>query len=201
MRKAADVPGVRRPATAGNAEQALGELLRHLRTERNLSVRTLAARAGFAPSFISQVELNQASPSIASLERLAAALGVTLGEFFPVASVGASAISRSGKRRRLTSWWSRARIEALAAPGPARPFEVLMITIAPRGSSGRRPHAQPASQTAIVFDGEIRLALGDTIQTLVRGDSVTLEAGTPHLWENTGKKPARLILVSSRVTR
>lgn len=189
--------GAGRPATAGNAEQALGEILRQLRVERSLSVRTLATRAGFSPSFISQVELNQASPSIASLERLAVALGVTLGEFFQDGGAGAPAITRSGKRRGLTSWWSRARIEALSAPGAGGPFEAVMITLAAGGSSGKRPYAHPAAQFAIVFEGELRLTLGRVVQTLTRGDAVTVHAGTPHLWENTGKRPARLVIVSS----
>jgi transcriptional regulator with XRE-family HTH domain len=66
---------------ATRSEQ-VGELVRELREARRLSVRALAAQAGFSPSFISQVENEQASPSIASLERIATALGVTLVEFF-----------------------------------------------------------------------------------------------------------------------
>ena len=54
----------RRPAAdaapAAGAEQNLGEIVRRLRTARELSVRTLASRAGFSPSFISPVEHNQA---------------------------------------------------------------------------------------------------------------------------------------------
>lgn len=201
MKKASETVGVRKPAGAGNAEQGLGELLRQLRTERNLSVRTLATRAGFSPSFVSQVELNQASPSIASLERLAAALGVTLGNFFREPAAGGPAITRSGKRQPLTSWWSRARIEPLTPMGPGQPFEAMMITIAAGGSSGKRPHAHPGHQFAIVFDGELRLTLGDEVQVLARGDGVTFGTDTPHRWENSGKKPAQLVIVSSRFTR
>lgn len=197
MRKDSGTAGARGPGTAGKTEQVLGELLRQLRTERNLSVRTLAARAGFSPSFISQVELNQASPSIASLERLAVALGTTLGAFFRDAGAATPSITRSRKRRRLTSWWSQAHIEALTTPGTGRPFEAVLITIAAGGSSGKRPHAHPAPQLAIVFDGALRLTLGEDVQTLARGDAVTVDAGTPHLWENAGKKPAQLVIVSS----
>lgn len=201
MKKASEMAGTRRAAVAGKAEQGLGELLRQLRSERNLSVRTLATRAGFSPSFISQVELNQASPSIASLERLAAALGVTLGGFFREPAASGPAITRAGKRRPLTSWWSRARIEPLTPMGVGQPFEAMMITIAAGGSSGKRPHAHPGHQFAIVFEGELRLTLGDEVQTLVRGDGVTFDAATAHRWENPGRRPARLVIVSSRFIR
>lgn len=198
MKNVSGTAAARGAAPGRKAEQGLGELLRRLRTERSLSVRTLATRAGFSPSFISQVELNQASPSIASLQRLAVALGVTLGALFPDAGP-AAAVTRAGGRRRLISWWSRARIEPLTPMGSRQPLEAVMITIAPDGSSGTRPHAHPVPQFAIVFDGELRLTLGGDVQTLGPSDSVTLDADAPHLWENAGKNPARLVIVSSRL--
>ena len=63
-------------------EVNLGGTVRRLREDQGLSLRTLAARTGFSASFLSQVENGQASPSISSMERIAAALGVTLGQFF-----------------------------------------------------------------------------------------------------------------------
>ena len=67
------------------AEQVqVGERVRSLRTALNMSVRSLASRAGFSPSFISQVENGLVSPSIASLERIASILDVTLAGFFTV---------------------------------------------------------------------------------------------------------------------
>ncbi|MEX2224800.1 MAG: helix-turn-helix transcriptional regulator, partial [Candidatus Rokuibacteriota bacterium] len=83
---------------ATGAEQNLGEIVRRLRTAHGLSVRTLASRAGFSPSFISQVEHNQASPSIASLQRLADALGVSLGDFFRDPAGAARPVTRAARR-------------------------------------------------------------------------------------------------------
>lgn len=182
---------------ATTSEQRLGELVRELRTRQNLSVRTLAAKAGFSPSFISQVEHGQASPSIASLERIAGALGVTLGDFFRPA-VAPTAIVRAGERAELASSWSRAQIEALGPTGPERALEPMMITLAPGGQSGGRPLAHGGDEFAIVFDGEVRLTLGETVHRLGRGDAATFPAETPHRWENPGLEPARIVVVSSR---
>jgi len=186
--------------TGGRTEPNLGEVVRRLRSERSLSVRTLAARAGFSPSFISQVELNQASPSIGSLERIASALGVTLSDFFREPDVETTTVSRLDKRQRLTSWWSRARIEALGPLGTGRPFEAVMITIAAGGSSGKRPHAHDGHELAVVFEGRLKLMLGSEAHLLSRGDAITFSSTTPHLWENPGPKSARLVIVSSRFT-
>ncbi|HVS04161.1 MAG TPA: helix-turn-helix transcriptional regulator, partial [Thermoanaerobaculia bacterium] len=68
--------------TATINETTIGETLQRLRLAQGLSLRTLAGRAGFSPSFLSQVENGQSSPSIASLDRLAQALGLRLVDFF-----------------------------------------------------------------------------------------------------------------------
>lgn len=59
-----------------------GPKLRELRVKRGLSLRTLTARTGFSPTFISRLEADTVSPSLASLERVADELGDTLGRLF-----------------------------------------------------------------------------------------------------------------------
>src|SRR5262245_37540343 len=110
-------------------QQAVGAWVRRRRLDAGLSLRTLARRTGFSPSFISQVENGLVSPSIASMERIADALGVTLGEFFAAAAGGAPVqIVRPPERLRLNSLWSQATIEALS-PMSNRRFEPLLITL------------------------------------------------------------------------
>ena len=60
----------------------VGGRIRQLRLGLGMSVRALAAKTGFSPSLISQAENGQVTPSIGSLERIAMALGVSLGKFF-----------------------------------------------------------------------------------------------------------------------
>lgn len=161
-----------------------------------MSVRTLASKAGFSASFISQVENDQASPSIASLERIASAVGVSLVEFFGAESAGAPAVVRPGNRRNLTSVWSRAGIEALSGRGSG--IDAVMITLAPGGRSSNQPHSHKGDEFAIVFEGELTLTLGETTTVLERGDAVSFSSTTPHRWENESAEPAQLLIASTR---
>lgn len=176
----------------------LGQRLRELRERTGISVRTLASRASFSPSFISQVELGQASPSVASLERIAAALDVTLSELFSEARPREAAVMRVDDRQRLISAWSRAEIEPLGPSGGASRLEPVMITIAPGGHSGKYAHGHPGEEFAIVFEGEVTLTLGDKTHLLQQGDAVTFRSEAPRQWENTGLKPVRLVIVAYR---
>lgn len=184
---------------ASQSEPRVGDVVREARTRQGISLRTLAARAGFSPSFVSQVERGQASPSIASLERLGQALGITLGDFFrPSHAAVAAVVTRAGERAELTSAWSHAQIEALGPTGPACAFEPLMMTLFPGGKSAGRPSSHAGDEFAIVFEGEVQLTLGAEIYQLVRGDTATFPAETPHSWENLASEPARIVVISAR---
>lgn len=178
-------------------QQLVGEHVRRLRTRRGLSVRTLATRGGFSPSFISQVELGQASPSIDSMQRIAEVLDVTLGEFFAAAAAAEaprSRVVRRPDRQVLRSGWSKATIEALSTA--AASIEAVIIVLAPGGRSGKLPHGHGMDQFAFVLEGRAALSLGNQDHVLRVEDSVTVPAGEPTLWRNHGKRRARVLFVS-----
>jgi XRE family transcriptional regulator, regulator of sulfur utilization len=180
-------------------QKAVGERLRQLRTERKISVRKLAELTDFSASFISQVENGQASPSIGSLERIATAVGVTLGEFFALSDrPEAGLIVRAAARKQLTSSWSNAQIDALAPMASGRKLEPVLITLEPGGRSGKRPHPHAMEEFAFVLEGDVRLTLGEEVHHLRAGDAVTITPDQPRAWENPGSVPVRILVVSSR---
>ena len=60
----------------------IGEKIRQLRIAKNLTQEELADRAELSKGFISQVERDLTSPSIATLTDILQCLGTSLGEFF-----------------------------------------------------------------------------------------------------------------------
>jgi transcriptional regulator with XRE-family HTH domain len=61
----------------------IGDDVRRRREDLGLTGAQLAARAGMAPSAISQIETGKRMPSFTSVIKLADALGVSVGELFP----------------------------------------------------------------------------------------------------------------------
>jgi transcriptional regulator with XRE-family HTH domain len=179
------------------SDSNLGPSVRRLRQAQHLSLRTLAERTGFSASFISQVENSQASPSIASMERIARALGVTLGEFFHAAD-STLPVVRTGARPVLHSEWSRAQLEALGAGGTECRLEPVLVTLQAGGTSGSVGYASGAEEFALVLEGTVSLTLGDDEQVLTAGDAVTIRAGTLRHWRNPGEQPARVLIVAAR---
>ena len=187
-------------------EAELGITVRRLREAAGLSLRALAEETGFSASFLSQVENGQASPSIASMERIAVALGVTLGQFFDITGSTAEPVEivKAGEGLTLKSGWSKAEMELLRSDGRDYRIEPVLLSIAPGGTSGSRPYASTREEFALVLEGSVVLTLDPGSRgtgqrhTLQTGDAVTISAGTGRRWENAGKLPARILMVAAR---
>jgi quercetin dioxygenase-like cupin family protein len=157
----------------------------------------MAEQSGFSASFISQVENGLASPSISSLEKIAAALDVTLVELFQTGQAAMSTVVRAENRPRLESEWSKADIEALADPHASR-MEPVLISLRPEGTSGKRPHPLLRDQFAFIVSGEVTIDLDGLEQRLIHGDAVTIPAEKPYRWVNHSTEPVQILIVSCR---
>jgi transcriptional regulator with XRE-family HTH domain len=182
-------------------QQSVGEVIRRRREQLGLSVRTLAEKVDFSPSFISQVENGQVSPSIASLERIGFAVGLTLSRLFEAAGTKVAAVVRAGERRSLSSEWSRAKIESLVGSESAFWLEPLMITINPQGTSGKKLHSKSEEEFAMIFKGQALLNLDEKEYLMEPGDSVLIPAATPHRWSNESTEPVSILMVTHAIRR
>ena len=179
-------------------QEVVGAWVRRLRTERRMSLRELARLSDFSPSFISQVENGVVSPSIASMQTIATALGTTLGEFFAAAAEGDTGlIVRVADRLQMSSLWSNARIEALS-PMKGQRFEPVLITLDPGGRSSKHPTARDTEEFAFVLSGEPTLTLGPDEHLLRTGDAVTIRPRELRRWENRSSVVVRILVVSNR---
>ena len=71
------------PDTKPQQARAIGEKLRAVRQERQMSLRNLADKAEISASMLSQIETGKVFPSVRSLYGIAAALSVSVDYFFP----------------------------------------------------------------------------------------------------------------------
>jgi transcriptional regulator with XRE-family HTH domain len=84
-----------------STEIDVGERLRAIRRARRCTLRTVAMRSGLSESFLSQVERGRSSASIASLRRIADALGVSIADLFDVDSIPGPRVLRRDARPAL----------------------------------------------------------------------------------------------------
>lgn len=182
-------------------EQTLGASLRRLREEKGVSLRSLAERADFSPSFLSQIENGQCSPSISSMEKILNALSVTLGQFFLSTNQPPVNVIRASERAPVALDWSKAEISSLGTLANGAQLQVSMLSIRPSGLTGKHPTPSISDELSIVFEGKAILRLQDEEHAMERGDAVTIAAGTRRQWRNETESPVEILVISAPVRR
>ena len=160
-------------------------------------MRTLASRTGFSPSFISQMEAEAVSPSIASLEKVAEELGVSLGQFFSSLESAPRELVRREERPEYESGWSKSTVSLLADAAPGRKLSAAEISVEPGGSSGSRAAFGAQEAVVLVLSGELVVGLEGREVELFEGDSVYVSKGTEFSWRNAGSEEATLVMVAT----
>jgi transcriptional regulator with XRE-family HTH domain len=190
------------PAPAPGEEPAapievdLGARIRTLRLARRSTLRELAAEAGVTESFLSQVERGVASPSIASVQRIARALGASIAELF-AADERAGSLVRVDDRRRIVYQGLGAVDEFLTRARNGR-LQVILSTIEPGGGTGDEPYTHESDEeVVVVLEGSLDLWVGPEHYRLEAGDAVTHSSRTPHRNTNPGPGIARVLFCST----
>jgi transcriptional regulator with XRE-family HTH domain len=184
-----------------DSEIRIGARLKLERVRRGLSLRALAERSGFSASFLSQVELDQASPSLASLGRLAQALGVSLASLVADSDTAPGAsVLRASERKLLRSEWSKATVSPLLHGGTDAGTSVMLIEMDVGGRSGNPGSAPAGRELAYCIKGQVRLQLGTEEIRLNEGDCVSYEVAAGPQWTNVGRGRSQLLIVGMRST-
>jgi transcriptional regulator with XRE-family HTH domain len=183
--------------TAEPAGVDVGGRLRAIRHLRRATLRTVAERADVSESFLSQVERGKASASIASLTRIAAALGVNVADLFePHAARAHPRVLRASARPTLA--FGNLGRKHLLTPRPLENLEVFLVELVPGGSTGDEPYTHGSSEElVVVLDGRIHLQLGERLFELEQGDSIDYLSSTPHRVSNAGDDTAEVMWIIS----
>lgn len=174
-------------STEENIEARIAAALRQLREQRGLTLRRLAARSGVSASMISAIERAAKSPTVATLDALAAALGVPLADLLAGAPAAAARIRivRTAEQRRTTDPASGARRADFGPPIAGSGVAFLRYTIPPRGVAGPFAAHEPGTIEHVhLAAGSLRLTLGDESVSLEAGDSCSCRADAPHDFDN-----------------
>ncbi len=177
----------------------VSERLRQLRKNQTLSLRTLAKKAGISASSLSQIESGLVSPSIATLEKVCAALELPITTLFDdPGSESDPLVMPAQNRRRVYSTTSHATVEPLARGFAAKKMQPLLITLDPEGEVGEQPHAGVRGEEfGIVLSGTVVFEQAGKTYDLGPLDAVYFDPHQPHNWKNPGTLPATILLVVS----
>jgi len=176
----------------------LGRKIRDLRLRRGLTVQKLADATHLSKGFISQVENDRTSPSLATLRDLAAALRTSMA-YLVIEDDPTLHVVRATERPQVPADGGASRTEVLSAL-PKRNLELLMLEL-PRGlRAGGQRHSHPGEECLLCVEGRVRLLHGEQACILETGDSCHFDGRIPHSTESLGPAAARVLIAMMPAT-
>jgi transcriptional regulator with XRE-family HTH domain len=175
----------------------VGATLAALRAQRGLSLDELSRLAGVSKSMLSQIERNQANPTVAVVWRLANALGVPVGQMLGEARPAPPAIE-AVPAHNLPSLKSPDGLCELRILGPielAGQFEWYQLTVQPGGSLDSQAHEPGSREHLTVHSGTLEVQAGPESARLRHGETARYAVDVPHRIHNPGKTTAQALLV------
>jgi transcriptional regulator with XRE-family HTH domain len=176
----------------------LGERIKQLRAERALQQRQLAEKAGLTPSMVSQIESGRLTPSLHTLGRVAAALGVPIAGLFDGQPRGRVQVTRKKDYPLVSFDGAGERWAVLGAGLFQGKIRAVVSTLEPRSTGVKTDKVviEPGQMKLFyVIEGKVALQYNGERHVLEAGDSAYLDGGTPHGWENLGAKTAKALWV------
>lgn len=172
----------------------VGARLKAQRIKSGLTQRDLAGKAGVTNGMISMIEQNKHSPSVATLNRLTDALGLSFAEFFSIALPEAPQVFYM-KDELVALTEGKVRFFVVAGERPEKALQILHEVYEPGGDTGSTMLTHRGEEGGLVIQGQIEVTVGDQRRVLGPGDAYYFESMIPHRFRNVGKQAA--VIVSS----
>jgi transcriptional regulator with XRE-family HTH domain len=160
----------------------LGERLRAAREARRLTLEVVAERSGLTKGYVSKVERNQATPSVAVLIKLCTALDLSIGDLFNPQE-GRDLVKMAD--RQPITFGGTGLVESLITPAYEGRVQVIHSVIEPGGGSGEELYRLPSDvEVVFVVSGRLTITISDRVVELAAGDTITFSPQEPHSFYN-----------------
>lgn len=166
----------------------LGDVIKKIRMEQQLTIKEVAERAHVTSSLLSQIENNKANPSINSLMAIAKALKVPIGSFFDDKELDPDfdPVVKADQRKVLRTQ-SGVTFYLLTPELKNHVIEFIYNVYEKGGSTGGDTgelYTHDGEECGLVLEGRLEVAYDDKIYILEAGDSIVLDSTKPHKLTN-----------------
>lgn len=171
----------------------IGAKIRDMRQQKNLTQEELADRCELTKGYISQLENDLTSPSIATLTDLLNALGGNLSDFF---HEDADEKIVFGEEEYIDKQ-SDGMVFSWVIPNAQKNMMEPVLVVLEPGASTQTDFPHEGEEFGYVLEGHIAIVKADVSHTAKKGESFYFTANKEHRIVNRGKTRAKFIWVST----
>jgi transcriptional regulator with XRE-family HTH domain len=172
----------------------VGLQVRRLRNARSLSLRALAEKSDLNFNTLSLIENGKTSPSVSTLQQIAAALQVPIADFFRQDAQRKNLVCQKAGRRP-AAVFQNGVLEDLGDGLSLHGGQLMLLSLQPHAEGSPDPITHTGQEFAFCLEGELLYAIEGREYRMSAGDSLLFEAYLPHRWGNPGKSVSRSLLI------
>lgn len=165
----------------------IGSKIRAIRKRKKITIAQLCEGTGLSKGFVSNVENNNTSPSIATLQTIATFLNVPLPYLLLEKKQHMQVVR---KDERTYSTFNGLKIEHISSVSGLRMMNVDL----PPGASMGEENAHEGVECHIVLEGRVLVSQGEDSAILEAGDTFSWNASVPHFVKNVGEEKAVVLI-------
>jgi transcriptional regulator with XRE-family HTH domain len=190
------IPTSRLPDGGDAINRHLGARVKDLRGTRGWSLEALAKASGVSRSMLSQIEREQANPTLAVTLRIARAFGFSLGDLLEMPGATSTVnVIRAEDRTYHYRSDAGCSLRTLSPLNLEKDVEFYELELKQGAALRSSAHFEGTREFLTVQKGQVRVDSAGDLETLNRGDSASYRADVPHSISNLGKGDALLFLV------
>jgi transcriptional regulator with XRE-family HTH domain len=167
----------------------IGSKIRSIRNRKKITIAQMCEETGLSKGFISNVENNNTSPSISTLQTISKFLKVPL-PYLLLEKDQHMSVVRKNERRYTSNQEGNLKIEHLASKGGLR---MTLVEFPPSASTGEG-NAHEGEECHLVLKGKVLAEQGEDSFILEEGDTFSWSASVPHFVKNIGDEPAVVLI-------
>ncbi|MEW6263229.1 MAG: XRE family transcriptional regulator [Thermodesulfobacteriota bacterium] len=172
----------------------MGQMISDWRKQKYLTLQQLADSTNLSAAYISQIEHGKVSPSIATLRKLASALGRRTVDFFIDELIDDPVVlpEKEWTNVVLPGWNAHVRqLVRIVGNKQMQPF----YTVIQPGGGSRKAYSHPGEEFGLVLEGELCLTVAEKTFQVAPLSSFYYSSLLPHSWTNEGTDICRVVWV------
>lgn len=169
------------PVEPSHAHVAIGSRIRAARQAQRLTIEQVADSTGLTKGFLSRIERDLTSPSVASLVTLCEVLSVSIGDLFLAPETNLVKLETAPR----ISLGGEGIQESLLTVRSEHRIQMIRAVIAPHGKGESELYSVDCEVDVLhVVSGRLKLIMTHESYDLEPGDTMTFPGREPHSWSN-----------------
>lgn len=176
----------------------LAKRIRKFRIDKGLTLAQLAEKTGFNLSYISKIENAKNSPPIATLSKIARALGIGIADLFKdTYPEEILALTKANERIKVArqGHFIGYSYESINHRKKKKNFDAFIVTLPVQSKPSSLLFDHEGEEMLYVLEGVIEFNFNNNFYKLREGDCVHFDSSYPHNGRSAGDKEAKALLI------